>query len=382
MEQFRLDDDEFPGDGTRVEYSLFVRLLTGSGPYSREAGYATRAQRLMRPCSSPPMTMLVCFHPVFSHAVAARVRGAVARSGIKPQEIFRHLNHDSIQDGMAPGRETRLPVRELQRALRVIGCHLEKEVRGAPPSLPLLRRRRWLPWLIAAVEWSRRCYPCCHHWVLPWTRTAASTTRPSYVRWKPAMLVTRRSSSVRHAALSCRSCLRKATGTGTHHGCVAGGGGGLRAALTPAEAQLRNRVRTTAWVSQHMDLKHRFVPKDPHLTGRVTVNEFQAVLSEIGVEVTEAETMLLSRLLDVDSKGKLDYYRFCRYVELDPQEMYATTGVPVGHGGWSWAAGVWAQVSRVWYCEQGVHPVIYPAHVGLVASRRAPAGLPDRLRPA
>ena len=43
VEQFRLDDDEFPGHGTRVEYSLFCRLLTGSGPYSREAGYASRS---------------------------------------------------------------------------------------------------------------------------------------------------------------------------------------------------------------------------------------------------------------------------------------------------------------------------------------------------
>ena len=45
------------------------------------------------------------------------------------------------------------------------------------------------------------------------------------------------------------------------------------------------------------------------------------VLNEIGVEVTEAEVLLLSSMLDVDNKGKLDYYRFCRFVELDPQEM-------------------------------------------------------------
>ena len=71
------------------------------------------------------------------HSVASRVRGAVARSGVKPAEIFRHLNHSAQSEaGMQPGRETRLPLRELQRALRVIGCHLEKEVRDGWVTTP------------------------------------------------------------------------------------------------------------------------------------------------------------------------------------------------------------------------------------------------------
>ena len=87
---------------------------------------------------------------------------------------------------------------------------------------------------------------------------------------------------------------------------------------------LRIRVRQSPWMSNHFDLRHQFQKKDTGLTGRVSVRDFQDVLEGIGVNVLVSELALLGGRLDADHVGNLDYYKFCRLMELDASEMYTS----------------------------------------------------------
>lgn len=48
------------------------------------------------------------------------------------------------------------------------------------------------------------------------------------------------------------------------------------------------------------------------------------MLEGIGVSVLASEVALLGKRLDADHSGNLDYYKFCRLMELDATEMYVT----------------------------------------------------------
>lgn len=68
----------------------------------------------------------------------------------------------------------------------------------------------------------------------------------------------------------------------------AGAGGGVEA-LTPAERLLRLRVRESAWVMNHIDMRRPFHEFDTRGSGKLTHREFQDAVARMGVIMSAAE---------------------------------------------------------------------------------------------